>query len=233
MKKYISMMAAALLMAGGMASCGDGDESKTWVTYYPVLTLEGPTYDMHTLGQPFVDPGYTATLDGQDITDQVQVTTDLNIDKAGMYTIQYKAVNSEGFSASATRYVIVAAADDAATGVYYTDPNCYRLYNGATVYYGASFQIIVVGNGDGTYEVDDMLGGWYCQRAGYGSKYAMQGEIEIAADGTISLIDSYLAGWGDSLTQLTDGHFDAATGTIHWDVEYTDYPFDFVVTMTK
>lgn len=227
------MMTVALFMAVGFTSCGDSDESETWVTYYPVLTLDGSTYEMHTMGQPFVDPGYTATLDGQDITDQVVVTTDMDINKPGMYAINYTVANSEGFSASAVRYVIVADANDPASGIYYTDPNSYRLYNGATVYFGASYQILVIGNGDGTYEVDDMIGGWYCQRAGYGSNYAMQGEIEIAADGAVTLLDSWVPGWGDAANELTDGHFDKDSNTLHWDVSYTDYPFDFVVTMTK
>ena len=71
--------------------------------------------------------------------------------------------------------------------------------------------------------MDDLFGGWYCQRAGYGTNYAAQGIIELADDGSVSLVDSYVPGWGDALDDLTgtyaDGVFtvDATyVGTMHF-----------------
>ena len=66
-----------------------------------------------------------------------------------------------------------------------------------------------------TISVDDLLGGWYCQRAGYGTKYAMSGVLGVAEDGTLTLIDSYVPGWGDGLDSF-EGKFDAATSTINF-----------------
>ena len=86
-------------------------------------------------------------------------------------------------------------------------------------------------NGDGTYTINDMLGGYYEQRAGYGSLYAMEGVFEINADGTIVGISGNVAGWGDSMDSLDDGTYDEATKTISWKVVYAG--MDFYVTMNK
>ena len=209
----------------------DSTEGLTRITYYPELTLEGDKTLYLDKGASFTDPGYTAILNGEDVSDQVEISTNLNTNKSGIYTISYSIVNADGFSSSASRKIIVTDPNDAIEGIYYTDPESYRLYNGAQVAYGNSFTILILNNGDGTYSVDDLLGGWYCQRAGYGSDYAMQGIISVSADGSIEMLASYVPGWGDTATGMTDGKFE--DGTITWNLEYTDYPFFFIVTMYK
>lgn len=209
----------------------DSTEGLTRITYYPELTLEGDKTLYLDKGASFTDPGYSAILNGEDVSDQVEISTNLNTNKSGIYTISYSIVNADGFSSSASRKIIVTDPNDAIEGIYYTDPESYRLYNGAQVAYGNSFTILILNNGDGTYNVDDLLGGWYCQRAGYGSDYAMQGIISVSADGSIEMLASYVPGWGDTATGMTDGKFE--DGTITWNLEYTDYPFFFIVTMYK
>ena len=209
----------------------DSTEGLTRITYYPELTLEGDKTLYLDKGASFTDPGYTAILNGEDVSDQVEISTNLNTNKSGIYTISYSIVNADGFSSSASRKIIVTDPNDAIEGIYYTDPESYRLYNGAQVAYGNSFTILILNNGDGTYNVDDLLGGWYGQRAGYGSNYAMQGIISVSADGSIDMLASYVPGWGDTATGMTDGKFE--DGTITWNLEYTDYPFFFIVTMYK
>lgn len=233
MKRYIAALAVGLMITG-LASCDKDTEGKTGITYYPVLELEGPVYDQAVAGTPWQDPGFTATLNGQDISGEVSVTTSMDIanPKPGYYTVNYSAVNSDGMTASATRYVLVTSPGDAASGYYMTDPASYRDYNGQ-VFYGGSYRITVMGDGTGKYNISDLLGGWYANRAGYGGNYALKGVVEINDAGDISLVSSYLSGWGDSATALTEGKFDAETGTMSWVCEYTNYPFFFHVTMTK
>lgn len=232
MKRYIKTMALLLTLAG-LASCSKDTEGLTSITYYPVIELDGPVYDQAVAGVPFTDPGYSATLDGEDITDQVKVVTDMDMANPapGYYTISYQAVNADGFSAGATRYVLVSDADDKVSGYYTTSPDSY-LDSGKETYYGG-YSIIVVGNGDGKYAVSDLLGGWYSQRAGYGDSYAMQGEVAISDDGTVNLIDSYVPGWGDTAESWADGVCDPEAGTISWVVEYTTYGYFFHVTIVK
>ena len=233
MKKYISMMALAVMSTVGFTSCDKDTEGFTSVTYYPVLTMEGPVYDLAPSGTAYADPGCTALLNGEDVSGEISVVTSMNMQNPapGYYAINYKVVNADGFSASATRYVLVADPADKASGYYTVGTDSYRDYNGI-IYYGG-YRLLVVGDGQGNYEISDLLGGWYEYRAGYGSAYALGADVTIDSAGDITLVDSYLQGWGDSANSLDDGHFDAATGTISWKVSYTDYPFIFVVNATN
>ncbi len=104
-------------------------------------------------------------------------------------------------------------------GFYEIQPNSYRLYKGNNETYGDFYTIQIIDNSDGTYYVDDLLGGWYCQRAGYGANYSMTGNIAITADGTVSLKDSYVIGWNDGLKSLT-GTYNADSATFITEAEY-------------
>lgn len=233
MKKYISILALAMISTVAFTSCDKDTEGFTSITYYPVLTMDGPVYDLAPAARPYSDPGCTATLNGEDVTDRIQVVTSMNLQNPapGYYPINYRVVNADGFSATAVRYVLVADANDKASGYYTVSTDSYRDYNGI-IYYGG-YMLRVVGDGAGNYEISDLLGGWYEYRAGYGSSYALSGNVTIDPDGNIDLVDSYLIGWGDSANSLSDGKFDPATGHITWSVSYTDYPFIFVVNATN
>ena len=108
MKKYIfpfTLVAVIMLLT---ASCAQKD-SEPWVAYYPAITLQGDTELYWEAGVPFVEPGYTATLCGEDITKDVKITTDLNYanPSAGIYYIVYSASSPEGYQTTATRTVYV------------------------------------------------------------------------------------------------------------------------------
>lgn len=77
----------------------------------------------------------------------------------------------------------------------------------------------------GFYSCSDLLGGWYCQIRGYGSKYNMTGIVTLNADNTLTLIKSYIAGWGDSLDYIENAVYDPATGTITYDSSYAGQIF--------
>lgn len=109
-------------------------------------------------------------------------------------------------------------------GVYLTQPESYRLKEGQETTYGSTFEIFITDNGDGTYYVNDLFGGWYSQRAGYGPDYAMTGSISISDDGKVSLNNCFVKGWGDSLSSLS-GTYDATTSTFTIDAEYVGLKF--------
>lgn len=232
MKKYISTLVVGLALMT-IASCSKDTEGLTGITYYPVIELAGPINDLAVAGTPFVDPGYSALLNGEDYTSEVVVSTDMDVNNPvpGYYSIIYSATNADGFSTSAVRYVLVVENDDPVSGYYTTNPDSFRDYSGF-VYYGG-YPVIIYANGDGTYHISDLLAGWYEYRAGYGSDYALEGEISVADDGTIELLDSFIVGWGDSANELTDGIFDKDAGTIKYIVSYTDNPLIFNVTLDK
>ena len=75
------------------------------VTYYVVITLNGPAFESIVVGQPYVDSGATAEENGQPTTYTTSGTVDTETE--GIYTITYTAVNKDGYASSATRNVAV------------------------------------------------------------------------------------------------------------------------------
>ena len=215
-----------------VTSCGDKEtEGKSRFTYYPTIELEGDTYLVWDKGTPFVDPGYVSTMNGEDVTAEVIISGTPDVNKSGIYTMTYTTKkNDDGFDASASRTVVVLDPNSAVEGFYLTQPDSYRTYNGNEVAFGNAFEILIIDNGDGTLYVDDLFGGWYCQRAGYGTKYAMGGTISLAADGTVGLISSLVPGWGDSLDDLTGSYAD---GVFTIDAVYNGFTMHFYQTWVK
>lgn len=221
MKKNIFyIMLLLLTSATTLTSCDDDSSAGvTRITYYPVLTLQGEATMHVDKGTTFNDPGCSAEMNGEDVTSQVVTSGTVNTAKSGVYTVTYSAVNADGFSASTSRTVIVTDPNDVKEGVFHSDPASFRDYNGAQVAFGSDFEVVITNNDNGTYHVTDLLGGWYSQRIGYGDNYNMEGDVTIADDGTMTLLNSLIGGWGDSLVDFS-GKFDAATSTYTWDAEY-------------
>lgn len=236
MKKSIICLVSLLSLALGFTSCEKPkSEGKTNITYYAEIVLNGDETMVVAKGSNFVDPGFTATMKGEDVTDQVDVESDVDTSTSGVYSVVYSIVNADGFPASASRTVIVLDLSDPIEGFWACSPASYRTNteSGAVVEYGASFEILIIGQGDGIYEVDDLLAGWYCQRAGYGTSYAMQAFIKIDENGAITLLDSLVPGWSDAADALSaDAKYDAAAQTIDYTVTYAGY-LDFTVTLNK
>lgn len=233
MKKNIFyIMLLLLTSAVSFTSCDDDSSAGvTSITYYPVLTLKGDATMYADKGAAFTDPGCAGDLNGEDISSQLKVTGTVDTSKSGIYTLTYSATNADGFSASVSRTVIVTDPTDAKEGVFYTDAaNSYRDYSGNKAF-GDNFEIIIINNGDGTYHVSDLLGGWYSQKAAYGSNYNMEGDVKFAEDGTMTLLNSLIGGWGDSLVGFS-GKFDAASSSYTWDAEYVS-SMKFHVVLNK
>lgn len=228
-------MAALLGLAFGFTSCEKESLGQTSVTYFAEIILEGDETMVVAKGSTFVDPGFTATMKGEDVTDKVEINSNVDTSASGVYSVTYSIVNADGFPASATRTVIVLDLTNAVEGFWACSPASHRTNTdtGADVAYGASFEILILDNGDGTYFVDDLLAGWYAQRAGYGDSYAMQATISIADDGAITLENSYVPGWGDAADALSaDSKYDAGAKTITYTVTYAGY-LDFSVELNK
>ena len=231
MKKNIFFAMMLALVSFALTSCGDKEtEGLSRFTYYPVLELEGESYMVVGKGTNFQDPGFSATLNGEDVSSQVTVSSNVNTNKSGVYTVVYSIKNEDGIAANAKRTVVVLDLNSKVEGFYLITPDSYRLRQGAQVAYGSPFEMLIIDNGDGTYNVDDLLGGWYCQRSGYGTNYAMAGVISIAGDGTVTCLENGVPGWGDE-SDAFEGTFDAATSTLNMKVTYA--AMDFVQTWVK
>ncbi len=230
MKKYIlSVMALATVVLTG---CTDRDtEGMTEITTYPVITLNGGDMIVQK-GTEFADPGCTADLGGTDVTANVVAISNVDTNESGVYSVSYKVSNEDGFSASASRTVVVADMTDPVEGYYAVSASSYRERLGTKVAYGKSFNICIFRDTDGSYYCEDLLGGWYCQRAGYGTNYALTGNFSVdSATGVVTLGDNHLIGWGDSADGMTDGTYDFSTHTLHYNVGYAS--MNFVQDLTR
>lgn len=215
-----------------ISSCkDDSTEGLTFITHYPTLTLEGESFMVVEKGTTFYEPGYLAILQDEDVTNQVEVISEVNMNQSGLYSIFYKITNVDGFAKIASRQVLVVDFNDPIEGVYYTIADSYCDADGNIISYDSSYMLYILANGDGTYTINDMLGGYYEQGAGYGSDYAMVGVFTIEEDGIITGLSGNVVGWGDSMDYLEDGVYDATTGTISWKLGYAG--MEFYVIMNK
>jgi hypothetical protein len=234
MKKNLIYFIFFLTVGMLLTACGDDESAgKSRITYYPTISVLGDNPYVVAKGTAYQDPGYVSFLNGEDVSAKVTVSGSVDTSKSGLYTLTYYTVkNEDGFGASASRQVFVCDPNDPAEGIFTNQASGNRVYNGNTVAYGSDFQVLVWSNGNGTYTASDFFGGWYEQRAGYGSNYAMKGVFSIADDGSLSLVSSKVAGWGDSLNDLT-GTFDAATATYTLQSVYNNGTMFFNQTWVK
>lgn len=75
------------------------------VTVYPIITMKGDKYVAIAKGGAYTDAGATAAAGTATI--EVKVTGLPNTATPGVYLITYSAENSDGFSATTTRSVVV------------------------------------------------------------------------------------------------------------------------------
>ncbi len=230
MKKiiYLVLIACGIAM---LPSCSKDSDDTSKVTYFVDLELKGDNVVFCAKGSSFVEPGFSAFENGEDITSKVEVTA-VNTTKTGIYKVNYSVKNSDGIPNIASRSVVVFDPTSSVmeSAVYKVDPDSYRVA-AATTKYGKSFDIIIYQVTPGVFGITDFLGGWYDQRAGYGSAYAAVGTFQLNADNTISLLTSSVAGWGDSLSSIAEAKYDSAEEIITWEVGYAG--MTFVQTLTK
>jgi hypothetical protein len=116
-KRYVLLLAAFVTI---IASCNKDPIISTHdrvgiskVTYYPILTLTGNSIIAIANGTAYTDPGIKAEAAGAEVP--VTTTGFVDVGKDAVYTLTYSATNADGYSASATRTVVVyTTASDAA-----------------------------------------------------------------------------------------------------------------------
>lgn len=215
-----------------LGSCDDkSTEGLTSVIDFASIKLEGSSKMILDKGSNYVEPGYSSFFKGENVTNQVKVSGTVDTSKSGIYTITYTPINNpEGYHLTATRTVIVLNLNSNIEGFYsvskkstrdYGSVQTYEELSAANNYNIKNCEILIVDNGDNTYYVSDLFGGWYAQIRNYGSSYAMTGNVAIDESGNITLVDSYVAGWKDSLVSLS-GKFDSTTNIMKVLAVYND-----------
>lgn len=208
-----------------VSSCDDESTAgMTRITYYPTIELLGGSSDVVYLGESYVEKGCYVELNGKDVTDQVIIKSGVDPSKIGVYSVSYAAYNEDGFSATAVRTVYVVNSSSVA--------NLYLGESQTTAtrhYYDAP--IYITDNGDGTYLVDDILGGFQFHglNPGFEPTYDFHAEavIKINDDNTVSQIGdtgSWYFGDRGTVVKLESGTFDPATRTFELSVDYGGTP---------
>ena len=217
-----------------------------WRYMDPVeMTLIGDEVILLPLGTPYVEPGCTATLNGVDVSSSVVTIGSVDVNSVGVYELTYKAVNDIGLATYETRRVIVYDPNTVGfdiSGTYNTDMNesayissnnrtfaeAAAIYGNTSQCTGITFEMIA----PGIFYCNDLVGGWYWQIRGYGTRYAMTGYITVDNGGNVTLLDSYIPGWGDGLNYIENAHYDFGTNTISYVARYADV-IDFNIVMDK
>ncbi|MDB5012472.1 MAG: hypothetical protein JWQ25_674 [Daejeonella sp.] len=115
MKRTISLY-TVLLFLMVIASCKkddftypEGEVGISKITYFPILTMAGEDIIAVPKGGTYTEAGVTA-VEG---TAQLEVKTSGSVNTAanGVYTLEYSAVNKDGFAASVSRTVVVYTTD--------------------------------------------------------------------------------------------------------------------------
>jgi hypothetical protein len=75
------------------------------ITVYPILTLKGDKYVYVAKGATYTEAGADAKA-GEAVID-VKINGTVNTAAAAVYTLEYSAANTDGYSASTKRYVVV------------------------------------------------------------------------------------------------------------------------------
>lgn len=220
-KNLILLLSAALLVLA--TSCEKTSKGLTRITYYPVISLQGDNPYIVQLGESYSEPGYTASLNGEDYTSGVKVSSNVNSAVPGIYSVTYSATNPDGCSWSTTRDVYVLNPGGVAN-IYIA--HCWmgaREYNGIPT--------VVKPISDGVYEIDDMCGGFYYagRYPGYEPTYDFHADTQFTLneDGTFNV------------TKIGDWYFKTSfdygniTGGYDFETGIFDYDFDGLrVTLT-
>ncbi len=227
MKKiYYAFVVMSILI---LTSCEKDSEGVSQITTYCSFEMSGDQVTYHIVGTPFTDPGCKA-YEGEN---EVDVTTKSNVDanKSGVYSIAYSAVNSDGYSASVVREVIVYYPNDDIMGNW--TANIVR--NGVLA--RGPFTLELIPFSANTFYTPDLLGGWYWYGSGYGVTYGFPATVQFDSNNVLSIVSAGKSAWGsvgqlvpDALTPTLD----TTTKTIHYVAKMSDsddYLFD--VTLTK
>ncbi|PPL04655.1 BT_2262 family domain-containing protein [Parapedobacter indicus] len=232
MKSKVIIFAALVLAGIGFQSCEkETTAGFTDITIYPVLEVLGDPIVVVNKGESYEDAGTHAELDGEDVTGDVVVRSDVNTDEVGIYSVNYSITNADGFTVTGARTVYVTDPTPSVItpGLKTVSVGTNRSGGGAVTAY-SGYPVVILQTEPGIFYITDYFGGYYEVRAGYGPAYAMKGSFKLNADNTLSLIESGVDGWGDSLDDLSSASVDPGTGAIRFTASYAGtYNFNVIL----
>ncbi|MFA8435164.1 MAG: BT_2262 family domain-containing protein [Marinifilaceae bacterium] len=231
--KKILLYSLLLTLFCGVVSCDKESEDISTLTSYVTIVLEGGDVVYHPKGTPWVDPGYTADENGADVTSSVTATTP-DVDKIGSYTVTYSATNTDGFTGSVSRKVVVytpGLSDIDISGVFSGDVFRINTSDNSTRSFSDNEVVITKTSVPGLYQISDWIAGFYNVGYGYGAGYAFTGYFEMVSETEFRHIESSNP-WGDPADDVVNWTYDAATGGLSYHFMWLG-KYDFAITLTK
>ncbi len=219
LKYKIAVICFIFLLAG----CEKKYESFiTKITYYPTFEMTGSEHVVVYDPEVYTEPGVSATEDGVELEVTTTVTglyqgyTGSSIGSDfDIYTINYSAVNSDGYTGSVERTVIYAKTGDLVNSLegYYlatTTRTTGEAYSG--------IDMIIFKIADNQYGLSHAIGGWYSYGRGYTpyDDFTAKGTVITVNDmasNDFSFTPAYTAAWSNQF-QVKSMTVDAATKTI-------------------
>lgn len=112
MKKIIIVIAAIVAVSVGCKKKSPDLVSRIVTASYPVITITGQQFVSIPVGGSFTDLGATAedTVLNEQL-EAIEITNDIDPTTPGFYTVQYKFKNSNGYTNTGTRFVLVTNID--------------------------------------------------------------------------------------------------------------------------
>lgn len=230
MKNKILLILIVGLTVAGLSSCTkETTLGLTSLTFYPDITMNGEPLLFIAQGEDYVDAGATATENGEPI--EVETSSDVDTSTPGSYSVGYKATNTDGFSKTVSRSIVVydgnlSNVDLSGDYTANVDRNGTESYSGNTV-------TLTPTGVSGVYYMSDWIAGFYADAngRGYGANYAFSGVIQI--NGNNEVVELEMTNpWGDPFDSVV-GTYDPATGIIKYDAGWLEGTYVFVVDMSK
>ncbi|MBQ3655914.1 MAG: DUF5012 domain-containing protein [Bacteroidales bacterium] len=215
MKKVFIFLFAGLSI---FSSCKKETENNSFITHYVDLQIKGDEIISQKVGTAFTDPGFTAIESGKDVSSNVKIDGQVDVNTCGTYYLTYKIANADGYEAKVTRTVCVNNPQTLEGAFVITSSRK------SSSSFPGNYITIKKTDEEGVYSVSCLIGGWYSQGRNYGKEFECPGHIKVAEDGTISLIDGYLAYWDAEVTSL-EGKFDKTAGTFSWTAVWNGFTF--------
>lgn len=225
MKKILFYTLMLCLSSFALTSCNDDNDELTdaKVTYYPTLEIQGDEITLVPIGTAYTELGCKGVLRGEDCTSGIVTSGNVDTNTPGLYYINYTYTNEQGYKKSTQR--TVAVCDPTITtdiaGDYTVQEGTYRSYNNKNADF-KGFSVKITRLAPGLFYINDLMAGYYGQGVGYGAQAELTGYLQLMSDNSIKLISSYVSAWGDSANSFESAKYDAATGTISYDMTYNN-----------
>lgn len=225
MKKILFYTLMLCLSSFALTSCNDDNDELTdaKVTYYPTLEIQGAKFVEVPIGTTYTELGCKGVLRGEDCTSGIVTSGTVDVNTPGLYNINYTYTNEQGYKTSTQR--TVAVCDPTITtdiaGDYTVQEGTYRSYNNKNADF-KGFSVKITRLAPGLFYINDLMAGYYGQGVGYGAQAELTGYLQLMSDNSIKLISSYVSAWGDSANSFENAKYDAATGTISYDMTYNN-----------